>query len=148
MAKQAADTDTPMDLPGFHNLRYDARNRSGTGLVFHLYTYGYLPDTVFKMFRLLDWMIRLPTELEPVFAKDMRRIEAEDAMTYVTSLERVGEQRGRQMERTDMLRRQLSRKFGPLPEWVDTQLANANDEQMLLWVDSVLDETSLQAVFA
>jgi hypothetical protein len=120
---------------------------SKVGIMRLMYSYRYTRDDVTKVLQLIDWMIRLPEELEPVFNEEVRRIEAEDEMTYVTSFERVGEARGQKSGQTEMLRRQLTHKFGPLPDWVDTKLAEADKDQILTWADRVLDEASLQAVF-
>jgi hypothetical protein len=41
-------------------------------------------------------------------------------------------QQGRQEGDTQILRRQLRRRFGPkLPAWVDTRLANADTDQLV-----------------
>lgn len=180
-------------LPGFHQIQYDARSRSGNGLMFHfpavylsgwrrssqtlerighrnpfavvilaqleasasrngarrftgkvrimrlMYSYRYTKADISKVLRLIDWMIQLPKALEPAFNDEIRRIEAEDEMTYVTSFERVAQ--------TEMLRRLLTRKFGALPNWAVDKLEQADTEQILQWADRVLEETSLQAVF-
>ena len=124
-----------------------------------MYTYGYEREAVAAVFRLIDWMIQLPSALEPEFNAELQRLEAEDAMTYVTSIERLGEARGKEIGQkigqeigqkigqTEVLRRLLTRKFGPLPDWVADKLAEADNDQILQWADRVLDETSLQAVF-
>jgi hypothetical protein len=127
------------------------RLASKVQLVRLMYSYGYERDHVAAVFRLIDWMIRLPDGLEAQFSAELQRIEAETEMTYVTSIERVGEARGKEIGQksgqTEMLRRLLTHKFGPLPDWVDTKLAEADKDQILTWADRVLDEASLQAVF-
>jgi len=87
--------------------------------------------------------VAAPADLEPAFNEEIRCIEAEGEMTYVTTFERLAGARAR----TEMLRRQLVHKFGSLPDWVDTKLAQADGDQILVWADRVLDETSLQAIF-
>lgn len=42
-----------------------------------------------------------------------------------------------------------ARRFGsPLPAWVAERMASANDEQLLLWGERVLDAATLDDVFS
>ena len=76
-------------------------------------------------------------------------------MPYVSSAERFGiekgiekgARRGRQEGEAALLRRQLARRFGPLPEWVDERLSHAAIEDLETWGDRVLDATKLADVF-
>ena len=47
-----------------------------------------------------------------------------------------------------VLKRQLTRRFGPLPEWVEAKLAAAEPAQLEAWAERVLDAPMLEAVFA
>ena len=47
-----------------------------------------------------------------------------------------------------MLGRQLTRRFGELPAWVEQRLSEATEAQLAVWSDAVLDAQSLAAVFA
>lgn len=80
-------------------------------------------------------------------------------MRYVTSVERIGIERGREqgmelgMEQgqrkmaIDVLTRLLARRFGSLSPVVRKHLEEANLEQLDLWTDRILDAPSLEAVF-
>jgi hypothetical protein len=46
-----------------------------------------------------------------------------------------------------MLQRQLTRRFGPLPNGVLARIAATSAEEIDAWVDRVLDATSLDEVF-
>jgi Domain of unknown function (DUF4351) len=46
-----------------------------------------------------------------------------------------------------ILRRQLTRRFGPLPDWAETKLSEASTDTLELWADRILDADSLEAVF-
>lgn len=46
-----------------------------------------------------------------------------------------------------MLRRLLTRRFGALPEWVETKLTQASTDQLEQWADRILDAEALEAVF-
>jgi hypothetical protein len=45
------------------------------------------------------------------------------------------------------LRRQLSLRFGPLPEWVDERLNAADVPQLEEWADRILDARTMDDVF-
>ena len=46
-----------------------------------------------------------------------------------------------------MLRRQLTRRFGPLPEWANLRLQTADSAQLEAWADQVLEAKTLESVF-
>jgi hypothetical protein len=54
---------------------------------------------------------------------------------------------GRQEGEAALLRRLLTRRFGPLPEWVDDRLRRASIEELETWGDRVLDAAELAEVF-
>jgi predicted transposase/invertase (TIGR01784 family) len=58
-----------------------------------------------------------------------------------------GVQQGMQQGQAQSLRRLLSRRFGPLPEKIESQIGIANLEQLEIWLDNFLDAQSLDAVF-
>ena len=47
------------------------------------------------MFRVVDWILRLPEVEEDVFEAELDRMEEELKMPYITSVERRAEKRGR-----------------------------------------------------
>ena len=72
-------------------------------------------------------------------------------MKYVTSVERLAIERGRKTGKLEgkleTLTRQLTRRFGPLPDWAAEQMKAATADQFDLWADRVLDAASLTDVF-
>ena len=46
-----------------------------------------------------------------------------------------------------VLKRQLKRRYGDLPEWVEERLAQASREELESWADRVLDAKRLEDVF-
>ena len=46
-----------------------------------------------------------------------------------------------------ILRCQLTRRFGPLPEWAETKLNDAGQPQLEAWALRVLDAPTLEEVF-
>lgn len=47
-----------------------------------------------------------------------------------------------------LLRKQLIRRFGPLPAWAEAKLAGAEPAQLEAWGEQVLEAAKLEAVFA
>jgi hypothetical protein len=48
------------------------------------------------LFRFVDWLMALPPELERRFRVEMEALEQEQKMPYITSVERIGREDGRQ----------------------------------------------------
>ena len=135
--------------------RYDAKLH----LLRLLYRCGYERQNVLDLLNFMDWLLYLPPELDQQLWFAVDEFEEEKAMRYVTILERMATERGLQQGlqqgaqqglRNGMaqtLRRQLARRFGPLPEWVLAKLAEASQEDLEVWADRILEATSLEAVF-
>jgi hypothetical protein len=65
-------------------------------LVRGLYDRGLSAEQVHQLFRLIDWMIQLPEELQQQFREEVYRFEEERRMPYVTSIERLARKEGRE----------------------------------------------------
>lgn len=59
-----------------------------------------------------------------------------------------GLQQGLSQGETRVVRRLLTRRFGPLPAWVEERLQRADAAQLERWADRVLEAATLEAVFA
>lgn len=59
-----------------------------------MYERGYTRAMILEFFRIIDWMIRLPEGLERQFLADVYKIEEEKKMSYITSAERFGIEKG------------------------------------------------------
>jgi hypothetical protein len=59
-------------------------------LVKRLYERGLSAEEVRQLFRLLDWMLALPQELDEAFHEELYRFQEERRMPYITSIERLG----------------------------------------------------------
>ena len=68
-------------------------------------------------------------------------------MQYITSVERIGIAKGIVKDESRMLKRQLERRFGVLPEWVSEQLGSAKEKDLETWSEAVLNAPTLEAVF-
>ena len=94
----------------------EERRQWNLRLVKGLYDRGLSADQVRELFRLIEWMVQLPEDLQDQFAEKVSRFEEERRMPYVTSIERKALQRGLQQgERETWLKaiaQTLEGKFG------------------------------------
>ena len=58
-----------------------------------------------------------------------------------------GHAEGRLEGEIAVLRRQLIRRFGDLPDWAETRLVEASESQLAIWSEHILDAASLTALF-
>lgn len=61
-----------------------------------LYDRGYDELTVIGLFRFLDWLMFLPEDLQHEYRDEIDRFEEERKMPYVTTIERLGIEKGLQ----------------------------------------------------
>jgi predicted transposase YdaD len=108
--------DTAQDAQG--------RLRWKLHLIKRLYERGYSKQDILELFRLLDWMMRLPEQLELTFRHEIRQFEEEKQMPYISSIERLGREEGRQEgrregrleEREEIIRALLLSRFSVIDE--------------------------------
>ncbi len=112
-------------------------------LTAQLYEHGWSKSQVVHLFRFIDWLIRLPEAIDIEYAEEIKRIEGKNKMQYITSVERVGIQKGE----LSILERQIQRKFHTLPENYRQRLAQANSAVLLDMAERVLEADSLEALF-
>ena len=72
---------------------------------------------------------------------------AENLENLVKKERLEGRQEGRLTEARDVLRTQLGLKFGEVPDWVETQLMQADHEQLQQWMRDVLFTDRLDVMF-
>ena len=64
----------------------EERKRWKIRLLKGLYRRGYDATQVRRLFRVIDWLLRLPTEIEKIVWGEIEQIERENRMPYVTSV--------------------------------------------------------------
>ena len=69
-------------------------------------------------------------------------------MPYITSIERMGIEKGIQQGEAFLLTHLLTQRFGPLPDWATERLAQASREELERWAERVLEAQRLEDVFA
>lgn len=91
--------------------RFDAK----LALIKHLYKMGYSRNEIIDLFAFIDWIMRLPEELEQSLWEEVQKLEEIRKMPYVTSVERIGIAKGIEQGKEEgvqnLLSKQLSYKF-------------------------------------
>ncbi|MBK1633604.1 cytosolic protein [Thiohalocapsa halophila] len=145
----------------------NARYRFKRRLVQLLYRHGWTRQRVLDLFAVLDWMMRLPENLEQQLWQDIQALEGAQAMRYITSVERIGrrigwkdgqlagkqegkqegKREGKQEGQAALLVMLLSQRFGPLSEDTRARLEQADAAQLERWAKRLLDAATLAEVF-
>ena len=141
-----------------------ARLDAKWALVRRLYERGWDRQRVLDLFAVIDWMMALPADLGQILWQNIEDLEKRATMRYVTSVERIyiekglqqglqqglekGLERGRQEGESRTLVRLLERRFGSLSSDVQAKISAADVESLELWLDRVLDASSLDEVFS
>lgn len=90
-------SENPFAVLVMAHLRTQATTQDLTGrlrwklsLIKRMYELGYSRDKISQLFRLLDRLMTLPPDLDLNFKAELERFEAEQEMTYITSIQRLG----------------------------------------------------------
>jgi hypothetical protein len=114
---------TRQDAPG--------RRRAKFALVRRLYELDYSREEAVRLYRLIDWLLRLPEALETAFWQEVRAYEEERHMTYITSAERIGIEKGLAQGLREGLEEALLLKFGEEGRLVADELTQVDDVEVL-----------------
>ena len=121
-----------------------ARYRRKLKLTRRLYERGLSRQRIIDLYRFLDWILRLPDDLELQYTDAIFAIEESLKMPYMSFVERRGQARGVAL----VLRGLLEQHFGPLSAQTQERLDQAEPERLMAWSLRVLDARSLDEVFA
>ncbi|MEO5372338.1 MAG: DUF4351 domain-containing protein [Magnetococcus sp. DMHC-1] len=129
-------------------------------LVRSLYKRGFSRQQVIDIFRFIDWVLRLPEEIDKRFRHEMLNFEENQKMPYISSVERIGMEIGRQEGHQDGLKeglkegaavvflRLLQRRFGPPSAVIHDTVKSADLASLELWSDKIFDAGSIEEIFA
>jgi len=129
-----------------------------------MYDRGYARETILELFRIIDWMIRLPAAVEAAFRHDLYAFEESKQMPYMTSVERAGIEKGLKQGleqgleqgkqigyrdgEADLLLWQIEKKFGAdAVERVRQRIDAADSDTLRRWSERILSADSLEALF-
>jgi len=124
-----------------------------------LFQRGWSKKRIIILFKAINWMMTLPVDLEERYWRNIRLLELERKMEYVSSLEQMfidkgekkglakGLAKGRAEGAAILLEEQLTHRFGPLSQTTRRKLAKANLEQLTAWSKAAFDAQTLRQVF-
>ena len=125
-----------------------ARLRWKVELVRQLYARGYPREDVWELFRFIDWVMELPQDEKLSFRSQISEFEQESTMKYVTSIEELSREEGREDGQKEIVLSLFEERFGPLEPAVRKMIEKASPEQVLRWAKRILSASSLDEVFA
>ena len=135
--------------------RYQAKRL----LVRLLYQRKWDKQRVIDLFGVIDWMMRLPEELDQQLWQEIEILEENEKMQYVTSVQRFeiakvrqeglleGRQKGLLEGEAEMLGLMLKHRFGELSDEVINRLRLGSEDQLKEWLISAISASNLDAVF-
>ena len=120
-----------------------------------LYRRGWDKQRIIDLFFVIDWMMKLPEALKKQLWQNLSNLEQEKKMAYVSSVERIGIEKGLQqgmqqgMQQGEALALQklLTKRFGAVVAATAAQIEAADSQQIGVWFDRAIDAPSLAAVF-
>ena len=116
-----------------------------------LYERGWGKQRIIDFYHAIDWMMRLPDDLDQQFRNDVHALERREAMPYINNFERagrkIGRQEGLQEGRSTLLAAMLTKRFGALDPAVMARLAAADAERLSTWGLNLVDARTLDEVF-
>ncbi|PNW55523.1 UNVERIFIED_CONTAM: transposase [Euhalothece sp. KZN 001] len=115
--------------------QFSRRYQEKVRIVKNLYRRGYSREDILELFRLIDWILRLPQDLEVAFEQEIEQFEEETRMSYMTSWERRGREKGIQEGRKEGreegiqegIQEILESRFGEVEEEVINSVKEINE---------------------
>ena len=104
----------------------------------------------------VDWLLKLPKNLDKQVDQELKKNEGGKEMAYVNRWELKGEKKGKlegKLEgkvegKLEMLSMLLLEKFGKLPAWALNKLESADLPSLEAWSKAVLRKNTLEEVFS
>lgn len=111
-----------------------------------LFRRGYSSEKIRALYRFLDYIMRLPPDLEAAFEQDIVRQE-KNAVTYLSRLERRAWERGMARGEATLLLRLLEHKFGEVSTEIRRHVEAADAEQLLIWAERFVNAQTPADIF-
>ena len=108
-------------------------------LIRRLYELGWQETDIKHLYRFIDWTMLLPKALESEFWQELKQFEQERKMAYITTGERIGEERGKQ----ELILRQLKKRVGELSFGVIASVQALNVAKLEELGEALLDFTGI-----
>ncbi len=124
----------------------EGRKRWKIHLVRRLYEHGYSRGDIVNLFHFIDWIMRLPEEMEESFWTEIHEYEEAKKVEYITSVERIGIKKGIQQgiqqgmlqDAREMVLDALETKFGGSSARLKAQVAQITDRDKLKEIHKML----------
>ncbi len=100
-------------------------------LVKRLYELGFERDSIIILFRFIDWMLTLPTDLAQEFWQEYSSFEESKQMQYVTSVERIGIEKGTRKGLLQGIDTCLQLKFNTMHQELLEEISQIQDNEQL-----------------
>lgn len=132
------------------------RRREKLELVKQLYHQGWEKTDIVQLFRFIDWIMKLPEVESQLFWHDLAVYEKEAKMPYVTSVEKIGFQKGIQQGidlgrkqgiqhgETLAIARMVARKFGESMDEIRQLIGKLPPEKLEEITDQVFELDSFE----
>ncbi len=122
----------------------DERYQIKFALTRRLYDKGLGRDAILNLYRFLDWVLSLPKNLEIQYNNDIKRLEEERSVNYITSAERIGMLKGEHK----LLIRLLKKKFPTIADAYLRRVEQEQDESKLCaWGDELVTAKTVEEIF-
>lgn len=124
-----------------------------------LYQRRWEKQRIIDLFVVLDWMMRLPEHLAQELWQNIDLLEEQEQMRYVSSVERIGIEKGReqglqqgreqglQQGEALALQRLLRKRFGAIPSEISARIAAASLSEIEGWFDQAIEAGRIDDVF-
>lgn len=120
-------------------------------LIRRLYAQGLQEKDIRNLYHFIDWVMILPKALEAEFWQDFKQFEQEQTMTYITTGERIGYERGiaegKQEGEQNIVIRLLQKRVGSLPEEIRKKIQTLSLNQLESLGEALLDFTAIEDLF-
>jgi hypothetical protein len=133
-----------------------------------LFQHRWKPRRIMVLFDVMNWMMVLPESHQRRYWQAVSRLRKEREMKLLNPLEQMflddgvkiglekglekgrqeGLEQGRAQGAVALLERQLTQRFGPLPQAVRRKLDKASLTQVEAWSDALVEAQSLRQVFS
>ncbi len=107
---------------------------------------GYSAKQARHLFRFLDYIMKLPPELEQTLKQKLVQ-KGQDTMTYISSIERFAMEEGIAKGEAGVLLRLIERKFGEVTDETRQRIKDADSPQVLLWAERILTAETIEELF-
>ncbi|BAY88885.1 MULTISPECIES: DUF4351 domain-containing protein [unclassified Tolypothrix] len=113
-------------------------------LIRRLYEQGLQEKDIRNLYQFIDWVMILPKALEAEFWEEFKQFEQERTMSYVTTGERIGYERGQQEQAQSLVLRQVKKRVGELPPEIQERIQSLSLGQLEALGEALLDFTGLE----